>query len=190
MHLRGRIDGCQIAKCGIAYGIERFCRCGGRCRLGLKRFEGAVVHCYFGWEVGDAFVAINTGLFFLNAHLVHFAGISALRVKIHRIHAMTATTGCGVAGFQLRPNGLRHLQTMFFKLLWRVDFFGDELMIDIFRGKELGYQVIHPAFRDMAIRAFCTNPLLILEVNRARILLIRRLHRMARQTKFSARCFM
>lgn len=37
--------------------------------------------------MGDAFVAINTGLLFLDAHFVHFLGLCALCGKIHRVHA-------------------------------------------------------------------------------------------------------
>ena len=82
--------------------------------------------------MGDAFVAINTGLLFRDAHFVHFLRICALCGKIHRVHAVTATAGRRITRLELCPDGLRHLQTVFFKFFRGIDFFGYELMINIF----------------------------------------------------------
>ncbi|MNN38715.1 hypothetical protein D3C81_1527230 [compost metagenome] len=129
--------------------------------------------------MSDAFVAINTGLFFRNPHFVHFLRIGALCSKIHRIHAVATATSRRVAGFQLRPHGLRHFQAMFFKLFWGINFLSNELMINIFCCPEFGNQEIKSSLWNMTIRTFSANTFLILKMDRTGIFLIRCLHRMA-----------
>ena len=82
--------------------------------------------------MGDAFMAINTGLLFRDAHFVHLLSIRALCGKIHGVHTVAATAGRRIISLELCPNGLRHLQTVFFKFFRGIDFFGYELMINIF----------------------------------------------------------
>ena len=103
-----------------------------------------------GFCVRDTLVAVDTGLLFLDADLVHFRATQFLLFGIHAIKAVAIAAFARIVGLHARPLILRQLQPVRLELLRGVDDAGD-LAPDFLARLDLADHLVRPVLGHMAI---------------------------------------